>query len=285
MNTHTRTTHLHSIKMHRDIKPRNVLINRHNHRHDDDNNNDPTTTTTTTAFRFLAPQPLMLIDLGLADFYHPHVAYNVRVASRHYKAPELLLGYAHYDYAIDMWGVGCILVGLVFRREPFFRGKDTNLDQLGKIVAVLGTDALWKFVEKYQVQLSDEVQRELSKFSTVSSVVVPTVSSTATGDAATTTQCRERQSWLTIASSIMAARSGETISHASGGNTSTTTTNRHDDDALDLLDHLLVYDHEERYTAQQAMQHRYFDMVRERVRAEVGLSLLQGESSSPEDHP
>lgn len=31
---------------------------------------------------------------------------------------------ARYDYAIDMWGVGCILAGLLFKREPFFRGVD-----------------------------------------------------------------------------------------------------------------------------------------------------------------
>ena len=64
----------------------------------------------------------MLIDLGLADFYLPNTRYNVRVASRHYKSPELLIGYEYYDYAIDMWGVGCILAGLLLRREPFFRG-------------------------------------------------------------------------------------------------------------------------------------------------------------------
>lgn len=83
--------------MHRDVKPRNVLIDR-------------------------TTQTLMLIDLGLADFYLPNTKYNVRVASRHYKSPELLLGYEDYDYAIDMWGVGCILAGLLLRREPLFRG-------------------------------------------------------------------------------------------------------------------------------------------------------------------
>jgi casein kinase II subunit alpha len=66
--------------------------------------------------------PLMLLDLGLADFYLPNTRYNVRVASRHYKSPELLIGYQYYDYCVDMWPVGCILAGLLFRREPFFRG-------------------------------------------------------------------------------------------------------------------------------------------------------------------
>lgn len=31
-----------------------------------------------------------------------------------------------------MWGVGCVLAGLLLRREPMFRGKD-NVDQLGTL--------------------------------------------------------------------------------------------------------------------------------------------------------
>ena len=36
---------------------------------------------------------LRLIDWGLAEFYHPGQEYNVRVASRYFKGPELLLDY------------------------------------------------------------------------------------------------------------------------------------------------------------------------------------------------
>ena len=36
---------------------------------------------------------LRLIDWGLAEFYHPQQEYNVRVASRYFKGPELLLDY------------------------------------------------------------------------------------------------------------------------------------------------------------------------------------------------
>ena len=56
---------------------------------------------------------LRLIDWGLADFYHPGTEYHIRVGSRYYKAPELLVGYKQYDYSLDMWSVGCMLASMV----------------------------------------------------------------------------------------------------------------------------------------------------------------------------
>ena len=125
--------------MHRDVKPRNVLINR-------------------------AQRTTTLIDLGLADFYLPsqQTNYNVRVASRHYKSPELLVGHEAYDYAIDIWGVGCILAGLLLRKEPFFRGKD-NMDQLGTIVAVLGTTDFHMYMSRYKLKMTPEIREVIAQ--------------------------------------------------------------------------------------------------------------------------
>jgi len=139
--------------MHRDVKSRNVLINRRwppkktfknevkngwatkrsNEQHEKGSFSSTSKSKKMNGLfiRVMDPPPLTLIDLGLADFYLPNEKYNVRVASRHYKAPELLIGYEYYDYGIDMWGVGCVLAGLLLRREPLFRGKD-NVDQLGE---------------------------------------------------------------------------------------------------------------------------------------------------------
>jgi casein kinase II subunit alpha len=72
---------------------------------------------------------LRLIDWGLAEFYHPGQEYNVRVASRYFKGPELLVDYQYYDYSLDMWSLGCMLASLIFRKEPFFHGHD-NYDQV-----------------------------------------------------------------------------------------------------------------------------------------------------------
>lgn len=54
--------------MHRDVKPHNVMIDHENRK-------------------------LRLIDWGLAEFYHPGQEYNVRVASRYFKGPELLVDF------------------------------------------------------------------------------------------------------------------------------------------------------------------------------------------------
>jgi len=49
----------------------------------------------------------------LAEFYHPGTEYHIRVGSRYYKGPELLVGYKRYDYSLDMWSIGCMLASLV----------------------------------------------------------------------------------------------------------------------------------------------------------------------------
>merc|ERR1711998_622675 len=58
--------------MHRDVKPHNVMIDHQK-------------------------RQLRLIDWGLAEFYHPDREYNVRVASRYFKGPELLVDLQDYD--------------------------------------------------------------------------------------------------------------------------------------------------------------------------------------------
>lgn len=46
---------------------------------------------------FLSVSQLRLIDWGLAEFYHPAQEYNVRVASRYFKGPELLVDYQVFN--------------------------------------------------------------------------------------------------------------------------------------------------------------------------------------------
>jgi len=74
--------------MHRDVKPHNVMIDHEK-------------------------KQLRLIDWGLAEFYHAGTEYNVRVASRYFKGPELLIDFQEYDYSLDMWSLGCMYASMV----------------------------------------------------------------------------------------------------------------------------------------------------------------------------
>lgn len=58
------------------------------------------------------------------------------VATRWYRAPEILLGSTTYTKAVDMWSVGCIL-GEMLSETPVFPGTST-LNQLDRILAVTG---------------------------------------------------------------------------------------------------------------------------------------------------
>lgn len=239
--------------MHRDVKPRNALINRtgRHRRHVSDNvqmSSSPSVATRRSILRLPLPRPLMLIDLGLADFYRPGVKYNVRVASRHYKSPELLLGYEYYDYSIDMWGLGCILAALLWHRDPFFRGKD-NLDQLSRIITVLGTSDLIDYALKYKMELTPQVRELITRHHNFEQQQQQQEKSTGVA-----TLSHKDSFWAHFQSST--SKGNDTYPAPSS-------------QGLDLLNKLLVYDHDERLTAQQAMQHSYFDVVRSRVHAEV----------------
>ena len=125
-------SHLHGI-MHRDVKPLNIVI--------DHDNRD-----------------LRLIDWGLADFYKPENEYNVRVASRYYKGPELLVEDKKYNYSLDMWAVGCTLAGFLFKMDTFFKGSDNN-DQLVRIVETMGTAKLVEYMRRYRLNMPKQLSK------------------------------------------------------------------------------------------------------------------------------
>ncbi|THU46797.1 hypothetical protein C4D60_Mb09t08670 [Musa balbisiana] len=197
--------------MHRDVKPHNVMID-HQHR------------------------KLRLIDWGLAEFYHPGKEYNVRVASRYFKGPELLVDLQDYDYSLDMWSLGCMLAGMIFRKEPFFYGHD-NYDQLVKIAkvngldkVVLGTDGLNTYLNKYRLELDPQLEALVGRHS--------------------------RKPWTRF---------------INGDNQHLAVP-----EAVDFVDKLLQYDHQDRPTAKEAMAHAYFIPVRNaesssRARETVGI--------------
>ncbi|CUS23690.1 LAQU0S11e02080g1_1 [Lachancea quebecensis] len=102
--------------LHRDLKPGNLLVN--------------------------ADCQLKVCDFGLARGYSENPVENNQflteyVATRWYRAPEIMLSYQGYTKAIDVWSCGCILAELL-GGKPIFKGKD-YVDQLNRILQVLGT--------------------------------------------------------------------------------------------------------------------------------------------------
>lgn len=108
--------YIHSANViHRDLKPSNILVNR---------NCD-----------------LKICDFGLARVGckkdHLLGALTEYVATRWYRAPEVMLSSSQYTTAIDLWSVGCILAEL-FIRTPIFPGRDYQ-GQLSFIFQLLGS--------------------------------------------------------------------------------------------------------------------------------------------------
>lgn len=131
--------YIHSANvLHRDLKPGNLLVN--------------------------ADCELKICDFGLARGFsidpEENAGYMTEyVATRWYRAPEIMLSFQSYtkasmflflifplsfefisnDYKVDVWSVGCILAELLGGR-PFFKGRD-YVDQLNQILHYLGTPA------------------------------------------------------------------------------------------------------------------------------------------------
>ena len=125
--------------MHRDIKPGNIMWSQRT-------------------------KNVSLIDWGLADFYVPDSDYIVRVATKHYKSPELLLGYKKYTPTLDIWCIGCTLAGLVFSRIPYFKGKD-NDDQIERMCEIFGGRVMIDYINKYNIEISQSVINNISQMS------------------------------------------------------------------------------------------------------------------------
>ncbi|KAJ1306691.1 hypothetical protein OPQ81_007683 [Rhizoctonia solani] len=104
--------------IHRDLKPGNLLVN--------------------------ADCELKICDFGLSRGFDSVPEddgaagfMTEYVATRWYRAPEIMLSFRQYTTAIDMWSIGCIL-GELLGMKPMFKGKD-YVDQLNIIIDILGT--------------------------------------------------------------------------------------------------------------------------------------------------
>ncbi|XP_049512836.1 mitogen-activated protein kinase 14A-like isoform X9 [Dermacentor silvarum] len=95
--------------IHRDLKPSNIAVNE--------------------------DCELKILDFGLAR--HAEVEMTGYVATRWYRAPEIMLNWMHYNQTVDIWSVGCIMAELI-TGKTLFPGND-HLNQLNRIMELCGT--------------------------------------------------------------------------------------------------------------------------------------------------
>ncbi|KAJ0025834.1 hypothetical protein Pint_08668 [Pistacia integerrima] len=215
--------------MHRDVKPHNVMIDHEQRK-------------------------LRLIDWGLAEFYHPGKEYNVRVASspnnvshnqpqgverlncmRYFKGPELLVDLQDYDYSLDMWSLGCMFAGMVSQKLPIPSSNSCGvlspLQIFRKEPFFYGHDNHDQLVKIAKVLGTDELNAYLNKYHLELDPQLEALVGR-----------HSRKPW----SRFMNADNQHLVSP----------------EAIDFLDKLLRYDHQDRLTAREAMAHPYFYQVR-----------------------
>lgn len=242
---------------HRDIKPQNIVID-------------------------VRRRHLKIIDWGLAEYHFEgnDSNFSPRVASKYYKAPELLLGIRKYDFSVDSWSVGCLFSQMLFRlgtsRTNYFTrffSKHPNLfvgvflkstqspdvlfpgwdndDQLVKIASLLGGNNVISVTRKYNGTIpSDKVLSHLERTQKVASLTTPSFTDPKTFDFLIT---EENQDLVTI-------------------------------QALDLLSKLLTLDFEFRIHPKDALKHPFFTLdYTQHVRATKVCSSSQSMNDEDKD--
>eukprot|EP01147_Barroeca_monosierra_P009263 gene9263-10372_t len=97
--------------VHRDVKPENILISKEG--------------------------IVKLCDFGFArTLGGPGAIYTEYVATRWYRAPELLVGDTQYGSKVDVWALGCVFAEML-TGNPLWPGK-SDIDQLYHIIQTFG---------------------------------------------------------------------------------------------------------------------------------------------------
>ena len=98
--------------VHRDIKPENILIS-------------------------TATGRLKICDFGSAKKIQDGEKSISYIASRFYRAPELVLGCEYYSGAVDIWAAGCVIAEMWRMGEALFEGE-SGIEQIKPIIKIIG---------------------------------------------------------------------------------------------------------------------------------------------------
>ncbi|KAJ1416711.1 Serine/threonine-protein kinase, active site [Sesbania bispinosa] len=134
--------HAHKI-LHRDLKPRNLLVD-------------------------LSKMTVKLADFGLArEFADPDTLYTDKIATRWYRAPEILFDSRRYSTPVDLWSVGCIFGEMVLGK-PVFQAISCP-DELESIFRMLGapSEDTWPGVTELCTHLQSYAEFKPMDLSTI----------------------------------------------------------------------------------------------------------------------
>lgn len=110
--------HKHSI-IHSDLKPQNVLVLEDK--------------TDVLGIKNI----VQICDFGLAVPYTYQGCQTPNVVTSWYRAPEIILGYPHYDYKSDIWSLGCIFFEMIAKIQFLAGSPEGSSNLISKILAAL----------------------------------------------------------------------------------------------------------------------------------------------------
>ncbi|KAF4472463.1 CMGC DYRK PRP4 kinase [Fusarium albosuccineum] len=198
--------------IHADLKPDNILVNE-------------------------SRNVLKICDLGTAidksDAATAHMDITPYLVSRFYRAPEIILGIP-YDYAVDMWSIGCTLYEL-YTGKILFAG-DSNNQMLKAIMEIRGrlTPKLFK-----RGQLSAAHFDDKGQFVSIERDKV--LGKTAVRTMAMVKPTRDLRTRLMAASGGMSDAETRDLNHF-----------------IDLLEHCLALNPDKRIKPSDALRHPFF---------------------------
>ncbi|KAK7429366.1 U4/U6 small nuclear ribonucleoprotein prp4 [Neonectria magnoliae] len=198
--------------IHADLKPDNILVNE-------------------------SRNVLKICDLGTAidrsDAATAHTEITPYLVSRFYRAPEIILGMP-YDYAVDMWSIGCTLYEL-YTGKILFTG-DSNNQMLKAIMEIRGrlTPKLFK-----RGQLAGVHFDEMGQFVSIERDKI--LNKTAVRTLSMIKPTRDLRTRLMAASSGMDDTETRELNHF-----------------IDLLEHCLTLNPDKRIKAADALRHPFF---------------------------
>ncbi|CAD8058952.1 unnamed protein product [Paramecium primaurelia] len=121
---------------HRDLNPRNVLID-------------------------VDTLSVQLCDFNSAKQLFSSIPSPNYIGERNYRAPELLLGSKLYNQQVDIWSLGCIIAEC-FLGKQLFNGTNT-VETMADIIRLLGTPTLQE-MKNLKSQILDLKMPEIPKF-------------------------------------------------------------------------------------------------------------------------